>query len=79
MPCGTGALRAALDEAMRTMRSFQTTAASVRALQSQKSVLCRVIDSPTSSVVSHCLTHIHRGDTRYWELTGKWDLGTAMP
>jgi hypothetical protein len=62
------------------MRSFQTTAASVRALQSQKSVLCRVIDSPTSSVVSHCLTHIHRGrDTRYWELTGKWDLGTAMP
>ena len=52
---------------MRTMRSFQTTAASVRALQSQKSVLCCVIDSrvlccvidsPTSIVVSQ--------ETRDW-------------
>jgi len=40
------------------MRSFQTTAASVRALQSQKSVLCCVIDSPTSIVVSQ--------ETRDW-------------
>ena len=71
VPCGTGALRAALDEAMRTMRSFQTTAASVRALQSQKSVLCRVIDSPTSSVVSHC----HTQETRE---TGIWVRGDAV-
>ena len=37
---------------------LQTTEASVRALQSQKSVLCCVIDSPTSIVVSQ--------ETRDW-------------
>ena len=47
------------------MRSFQTTAASVRALQSQKSVLCCVIDSLTSLVSSH------RGDTRDWVGVGQ--------